>query len=179
MAGVDFPPQLAWLQQAIAALVTETFTSVSSPVQYAAVVAFSDHPEITSYLERSRAIMKAVMMYSCEQLRSAGVHTCEPRGGFYLFPRFDTLQEAKSPGDSAVLCSRLLEETGVALLPGSDFGRPPQELSARLAGVDFDGAAALAALTAGAVPDSQFLRQYCANTVEGVDRLCQWVNSGF
>ncbi len=172
-----FPTELAWLQQAMAALVTETFTSVSSPVQYAAVVAFSDHPEIATYLEHTRAIMKAIMMYSCEQLRSVDVHTCEPRGGFYLLPRFDGLQEAKDTGDSATLCNRLLEETGVALLPGSDFGRPPQELSARLAGVDFDGAAALAALTAGAIPDSGFLRQYCADTVEGVDRLCQWVNA--
>ncbi len=41
--------------------------------------------------------------------------------------------------------ARLLEETGVALLPGAAFVRSRAELTARLAYVDFDGASALAA----------------------------------
>ena len=36
-----------------------------------------------------------------------------------------------------------MEETGVALLPGSAFGRPEDEFTARLAYVDFDGNEAL------------------------------------
>ena len=35
--------------------------------------------------------------------------------------------------DSKTLCNQLLDDTGVALLPGSDFGREAKELSARLA----------------------------------------------
>jgi aspartate aminotransferase len=173
-----FPPQLAALQQAIAALVTETFSAVSSPVQYAAVVAFNGNAEIEAYLAAVRQIMRAMMSYCCEQLRAAGAHTCDPRGGFYLFPRFDSLTGQQGFEDSATLCRRLLQDTGVALLPGSDFGRPQQELSARLAGVDFDGGAALDALRAlpqGSIPDEAFLRSYCTNTVEGVDRLCIFI----
>ena len=41
---------------------------------------------------------------------------------------------------------KLLEETGVAILPGSAFGRPETELTARMAYVDFDGAKMLTAL---------------------------------
>ena len=41
------------------------------------------------------------------------------------------------------LCNRWLENTGVAILIGTDFGRPHGELSIRLAYVDFEGAAAI------------------------------------
>ena len=176
-----FPPELALLQRAMAALATETFTAVSSPIQYAAVVAFSDHPEIEAYLAGARRIMKAVMGYTCRQLRAAGAQVCEPRGGFYLFPRFDSLQNHPDFSDSASFCRALLRDTGVALLPGSDFGRPVEELSARIAGVDFNGASAMDGLTKlppATVPDESFLRQYCANTLNGVDQLHQWLLAG-
>ena len=171
-----FPRELAWLQEAMAALVTETFSAVSAPVQYAAVEAFTGNPDIEAYLADTRKIMAAVMTYTAEQIRAAGAHCCEPRGGFYLFPRFDSLQGHPDFTDSVTLCRRLLEETGVALLPGTDFGRPPEELSARLAGVDFDGGSALAALAelpANSALSADFLRNHCANTVAGVDRLRQ------
>lgn len=78
------------------------------------------------------------------------------------------------------LCSRALEEIGVAFLPGAEFGRPPEELTARLAFVDFDGARALTACEP--IPPDQplgdeFLSAYCGGVVEAVDRLAQWVAS--
>jgi aspartate aminotransferase len=44
-----------------------------------------------------------------------------PDGAFYIFPDVHAHYDAKSP-DSASLCTRLLEEAGVALVPGSAFG---------------------------------------------------------
>ena len=46
---------------------------------------------------------------------------------------------------SVDLCERLLAETGVAVLPGSESGCPAAELAFRLAYVDFDGEECLAA----------------------------------
>jgi len=71
-----------------------------------------------------------------------------------------------------------LEDTGVAILPGADFGRPPEELSARLAYVDFDGARSLTA--AEAIPadqplDETFLNTYCRNCLQAADRVCAWI----
>ena len=77
------------------------------------------------------------------------------------------------------LCHRILDDTGIAVLPGVDFGRPPSELSMRIACVDFDGAAALqgvATVPGSDVPDEGFLREYCQPTVDGIDRLCNWLN---
>jgi aspartate aminotransferase len=50
-----------------------------------------------------------------------GVHCPKPDGAFYLFPRLDELYTAEVP-DSNSLCGHLLEEAGVALVPGSAFG---------------------------------------------------------
>jgi len=76
-------------------------------------------------------------------------------------------------------CTQLLDDTGVALLPGSSFSRPEAEFSARLAYVDFDGARALAAVKTiplhKPLPDD-FINVYCAKVLEGVDALTEWVN---
>ena len=80
--------------------------------------------------------------------------------------------------DSEELCRRILDETGVAFLPGSVFGRPRDELSVRIACVDFDGAAALEALSevkGRGAPDERWLAGHCAPAYEGVERLCRWL----
>ena len=71
-------------------------------------------------------------------------------------------------------------ETRVALVPGVAFGRPREELTARLAYVDFDGPRALAAVSV--IPkeqpvDETFLRRHCAPTVEAVERIGQWLDA--
>jgi aspartate aminotransferase len=50
-----------------------------------------------------------------------GVTCPKPDGAFYLFPVVDKYYTPEMP-DSASLCTRLLEEAGVALVPGSAFG---------------------------------------------------------
>jgi len=74
----------------------------------------------------------------------------------------------------------LLEETGVAILPGEVFGRPPEELTARIAYVDFDGVRAHSAaenLNSQGEIDENFIYNYCGNTIEAIDRICEWVSN--
>ena len=57
-----------------------------------------------------------------EVIRSWPNTVCpKPDGAFYLFPQMDGLYSATIP-DSTTLCSYLLEECGVALVPGAAFG---------------------------------------------------------
>jgi len=179
-----FPRPLRWLLEAMAVVASETFTSTSAPIQFAAVRAFQGGSEIQEYLWGSRRILRELGGNVWSQLMKRGLRVPEPQGGFYLFPDFgpfrDRLNE-RGIGTGAELCERLLEETGVALLPGSDFGRPMEELTARLAYVDFDGARALAA--AGQVETSrglgeEFLRAYCGNVVDAVDAVGAWLEEG-
>jgi len=180
LGAFAFPAGLAGLADTMAAVASETFTSVSAPIQYAAVRAFRGGADIDDYLARSRAVLKGLLEFGWQALRSAGADVCQPRGGFYLFadftPRRDALRRA-GIDDVRRLCERLLEDTGVASLPGPDFGMPADDLSLRLALVDFDGAQALMNVPAAGgsyVADEAFLEEYCQPTIDGIRELCRW-----
>jgi aspartate aminotransferase len=178
-----FPPGLRWLQDAMAAVGTETFTSTCAPIQHAAITAFEEGPEIARYLLHARRILRTLGPALARRIREAGAEILDPDGAFYLFPDFSPLADrlrSRGVTSSAQLCERLLEDTGVAVLPGSDFGRPPEEFTMRIAYVDFDGAAALAA--SEPVPldrplPGDFAARHCGRVVEAIDRLCEWIAS--
>lgn len=182
LGAFAFPAEFEWLRTAIAATASESFSAVSAPIQYAAVTAFDGSDEIDDYLSRSRRILKALMTWCAARLREAGTTVPEPDGAFYLLARCDDdcprFAREGRPATAAALCDRLLEATGVAVLPGSDFGLPAEQLYFRLAVVDFDGEAALDALASlgdEAIPDEAFIHRYCRPAVTGIERLCAWL----
>jgi aspartate aminotransferase len=173
------PRKMRWLLDAMAAAASETFTSTSAPIQYAAVRAFEGGEDIEQYLDRCRRVLQALGGSLAKTLREAGLEVLEPEGAFYLFPDFTPIAGAlasRGITTSQQLAEQLLSDTGVALLPGVDFGRPPPELVARLAYVDFDGGAAIAAVEGvDGDLDEAFVRDRCSPTVEAVERICGWV----
>jgi aspartate aminotransferase len=164
----------------MASLASETFTSTSAPIQYAAIRAFRGGVDIERYLSNIRKILKALGSKIHKDLNKNHIVSPAPEGGFYLFINFKKhLSSLRKKGitTSDELTKILLEDTGVAILPGSAFGRPPDELTARIAYVDFDGAKALAAVEA--LPphkqvDDSFLQAHCSHLLEGVTQLCDW-----
>jgi aspartate aminotransferase len=180
-----FPKSLNWLLKAMSVVASETFTSTSAPIQYAAVRAFEGGTEIEHYLWQSRRILSAVGKYTYKSLLSAGVALSPPQGAFYLFPDFSPFRERfgkRNIYTSEQFCKLLLESTGVAILPGTHFGRPQNELTARLAYVDFDGARALEAAeqySASKPLDEGFLETYLNNTITAIDLLVSWLHDYF
>lgn len=178
-----FPPGMQWLVEAMTSAASETYTSTSAPIQHAAVRAFQGGADIERYLQDSRRVLAALGRWLAVRLRAAGAGCDDPDGAFYLFPDLDAHRERLAARDirtSAELCERLLQDTGVALLPGTDFGRPSAELTCRLAYVDFDGGQALAAAGAlgpDALPGEDFLRAHCPRVCEAADRLVAWIAS--
>jgi aspartate aminotransferase len=178
-----FPKSLKWLIDSMASVASETFTSTSAPIQYAAVRAFQLGLDIEKYLWGSRKILKKLGQDIYKILTDAGVRVAEPKGGFYMFPDFESFRETlskKGISTSARLCESLLSDTGVAILPGNAFGRPENELTARLAYVDFDGSRALSALNAKPTdwnPDDEFIRQYCGENIEAIRKVVEWLKS--
>jgi aspartate aminotransferase len=173
-----FPQGLSWLADAMAAVASETFTSTSAPIQYAAVSALEDRPEMHDYMLHSRQILAALAGHASRTLSNAGAELSQSAGGFYLFPRFEThrAELAKRGIDNGQeFCERLLEETGVAILPGNCFGRPDLELSARLAVVDFDGAQALQKAASETI-DEDFIKRHCSRVTSAVERLADWAS---
>ena len=176
-----FPRCLRWLQDAMATVASETFTSTCAPIQYAAVKAFQDDPAMDHYLFQVRRVLKALGQHITETLMHAGARMVAPTGGFFLFPDFSEFAEPlrkRGITTSTELCRRLLSEAGVAVLPGQEFGLHPDQLALRIAYVNFDGARVLKSidqLPKHATLDVQHFKEWCPDTLEAIDRLVEWI----
>ncbi len=178
-----FPHSLKWLLDAMAAVASETFTATSAPIQYAAVSAFQGGLKIERYLWNSRWILEKLSAEIITRLRKAKLKIAQPDGAFYIFPDFSAYKKrlvSEGITTSKQLCDMILKDTGVAMLPGSVFGRPPDELTTRIAYVDFDGTGAIAAVEqskSGKDINGDFLETYCGSTLEAVDLICDWLGT--
>ena len=165
------PKQLKELKNSLKILCSESFTSVSAPIQYAAIEAYEgDHSD---YLNRVRKILSFTGNYVYESLKSNVVNITKPEGGFYLFPEFTNAKFSSS----SEMCKDILNKTGVALLPGSDFGLKSSKMVVRLSYTDFDGANFLRNTAGGNKLDNANLKKNAPNIVEGVAALKEWSNS--
>jgi len=165
------PDQLKVLKNSLKILSSESFTSVSAPIQYAAIDAYkSDH---SAYLNTVRKILSFAGNYVYENLKSNAINVTKPEGGFYLFPEFTNAKFSTS----SEMCKDILNKTGVALLPGSDFGLYSNKMIARLSYTDFDGSNFLKNTLGSKNLDKADLEKYAPNIVEGVSKLKGWSNS--
>ena len=165
------PNTLNKLRDAINVLASETFTSVSAPIQYAAITAYSN--DYSEYLNNSKNILRAVGNYVYENLKSNKVTINKPQGGFYLMPEFSN----KSFSTSSKMCDNLLKKTGVALLPGSDFGFDEKRMLARLSFTDFKGQEFMKNVKSEKKIDNDLILKFAPKIVEGVYKLKKWSES--
>ena len=165
------PNTLKNLRDSINVLASETFSSVSAPIQYAAITAYSaDH---SKYINDSKNILKAVGNYVYENLKSNKVIISKSQGGFYLMPEFSN----KSFSTSSEMCDNLLKEMGVALLPGSDFGFDKKRMLARLSFTDFNGQDFMKNIQGEKKIDNNLILKFAPKVAEGVDKLKKWSES--
>ena len=165
------PDQLKVLKNSLKILSSESFTSVSAPIQYAAIEAYKgDH---SAYLNTVRKILSFAGNYVYENLKSNVINVTKSEGGFYLFPEFTNAKFSTS----SEMCNDILNKTGVALLPGSDFGLDSNKMIARLSYTDFDGSNFLKNTLGSKNLDKVDLEKYAPNIVEGVMELKKWSNS--
>ena len=149
-------------------LASETYSTVNTPTQYAAVEAYQgDHKD---YLHKTTNILGSIGDYVYNKLKSNKILINKPQGGFYLMPEFIN----KKFKSSSQLCQKILEDTGVALLPGSDFGFKPKKMLARLSYTDFNGSEFLNNTNVNTVIDDTLIMKYAPNVVEGVEKLSNW-----
>ena len=165
------PDSLIEIKNMINVLASETFSAVSAPIQYAAIKAYEqDH---SKYINKSKNILGAIGNYVYENLRSNKVLINKPQGGFYLMPEFLN----KKFNSSSEMCDSILNDTGVALLPGSDFGFEQTKMLARLSFTDFDGQEFMNKIEDNQNIDNDEINKFAPKIVEGVDKLKKWSES--
>ncbi|MGQ9732006.1 MAG: aminotransferase class I/II-fold pyridoxal phosphate-dependent enzyme [Candidatus Zipacnadales bacterium] len=99
---------------AMAAIHSYTLMCAPTPAQVAAIEALR-HGE--AEVERMKAQYDQRRRLLLRGLQELGLHCCEPHGAFYVFPNI-----RKTGLDSDTFARRLVQEEGVAVVPGPVFG---------------------------------------------------------
>ena len=178
LGTLTFPKELKIIHDSVRSLASETFTSVSAPIQYAAVKAYTeDHSE---YLNNSRTILKKVADFVYDQLSEIGIECIRPQGGFYILCDFSKIIKHNNIINNATtLCEQVLQNTGFAMLPGKNFGIEDEKLITRMAFVDFDGNKALSFMKDNtSIKDDDF-NELFPKINEGILNLKSWLKSEF
>ena len=176
-----FPKELFWLKEALASITSDTYSCVAAPIQYAGLQAYNDKDTVGEYLFHCRRILSTIGNFCASTLLEAGVNIQSPSGAFYLFPDFESFRislSEKGIHDSAAMCEQLLQDTRVVLLPGTAFGRPAEELNARIAYVNFDGGKTLQTSREISMEQNLTMHDLGDNVINvkyGIEKLIDWL----
>jgi aspartate/methionine/tyrosine aminotransferase len=117
----------AWAMPALERLAQNLFLAASTPAQHAALAAFS--PATLEELEARKAELRARRDFLLPALRERGFAIpVTPQGAFYLYADCNRFAL-----DSQTFASQLLDQAGVAVTPGIDFGHHRAESHVRFA----------------------------------------------
>ena len=113
-------PALALQLSAVQSHIT---SGASTPAQAAALAAYQDEPRVDEAVGAMVRVFNRRRMRAADTLRELlpRAELTLPDGAFYLFFRIDAYYTGERR-DSIAFCSALLEQTGVALVPGAAFG---------------------------------------------------------
>ena len=156
---------------------------MSAPVQYAALVAYGNDPEIDEYVGLCARMHGIRTRYLYDKLVETGIPCVEPNAAYYLFPNFRRWKEAlarRGVHSCEELTVYLLEHYGLATLPGEAFGSPTEDLCLRLstsfldAGTDEQAIALFEAFKADPDP-VRFIENLHPRLRETASRFAQFV----
>ncbi len=113
----------AGLASKVAALQSQTTSNPATPSQVAALEALTRPERADAAIAEMVQAFRRRRDLVVERIRERLPHLSfvHPGGAFYLFLKVDA-EYGGEVNDSTTWCSRVLEETGVAMVPGSAFG---------------------------------------------------------
>ncbi len=171
---MSLPKELKNLSVVYSSLFSETFSCVSSPVQFSAIKAYQYSKELQHYVATSAAILDGISSYIYYELTKYSIQCTTPQGSFYMMIGFNNFKENLKPlsiDTSTKLSHHLLDNYGIALLPGTDFGFKSNELFFRMAFVDFDGEKVMKAYNTEKNINENFIKEHCSRIYDGVQQL--------
>lgn len=148
------PESMNDLRDALVKSISETYSTVSAPIQYAALEAYGDFGSVADHVQQCTAIHGLAGQFLYERFSEMGLRCLKPQGAFYLFPDFSPYADAlkaKGIDNDKTLAFYLLDQYGIATLPGCDFNALSEDYCLRVASVDYDGEKALSLFQQGEV----------------------------
>jgi len=173
--GISLIPKAATgLFNDMCRVASETWSCVSTPIQYAAIDAYLEHPDVEDFVRQTTDIHACVNRHIAGKLRALGAECHTPQGGFYTWPDFTKLL-GHVCATSDELAHRLLDEHGVATIAGTAFGERPDTLCLRLSGCDYDGGTALELWPALGKSADEFVARAAPNVVAALGAIENFV----
>ena len=173
------PKELKELETVNKSLFSETFSCVSSPVQFAALKAYEYHTDIQNYVADSSGILKAISEFVYNEFSKINIQCTKSEGAFYMVIGFNAHKEEISTlgiTTSFELANYVLENYKFAMLPGIDFGFEKEDLFFRIAFVDFDGKKVMNTFHTSKKIDANFIQENAPNVFSGVEKIKKFIS---
>ena len=143
---VIFPQHAIELKAQFKKILATEYTAVSTPIQHAAVAGFEISSEIDEYFEITRNIHQIMGEYTHHELSAIeGVKATKPDATFYLLADFNAfapdLHKAKISTSQKLSEALIIHPYHTAIVGGDSLVLERTDFSARIAYVDYDGAA--------------------------------------
>lgn len=160
------------------------YTNVCTPVQYAAVNAYSPDIEIEEYFCITREIHRMMGEFMSQEFNKIdGIKATMPEGAFYFFADFNELSgdlKRKGVSTSNELADSLISHPHhIATVTGDACLLRPDDYGARIAFVDYDGKAAFENFRKdppGTKSDEvEFVKQNAPGMYRGIEALKKYV----
>jgi aspartate aminotransferase len=161
------------------------FTNVSTPTQYAAVVAFEPSGEIDEYIRTTREIHRMMGTFLSREFSAIeGLRVTMPEGSFYFFVDFngirDSLRDKGVMNSNELSTSLLGHPYHFAAVTGDACLLDPDDYGARIAFVDYDGRQVFEdyrrMAPKGREEEEEFVRRNAPGMVRGVETLRTFVS---
>ncbi len=137
VARLPDSPSARGLRDRLLGIGSEIWSASAVPIQRAAALAFSEPPEITQRIARSRSLHATVAHAVADRFAAAGLVVPAPEAAFYLYPDFAPwrvhLRGRYGICTGAGLARHLLDRYGMGVLPAGAFGEDAGALRVRVA----------------------------------------------
>ncbi len=162
------------------------YTNVSTPIQYAAIAAYKQNEVIDEYIRVTREIHRIMgTNFSRELGKIEGVEVTRPNGGFYFLVSFNKLKEGLHNHNIKIaneLSNALLKHPfHIAALTGDACLFNPDDFTARIAFVDYDGRKAFNNYRANPPhteeDEYEFFKKYAPRMFQAISTFQKFANS--
>tara|TARA_B110000208_G_scaffold103826_1_gene129040 strand:+ start:84 stop:1253 length:1170 start_codon:yes stop_codon:yes gene_type:complete len=120
-----FPEKLGKLKSDVICCASETFSCVNTPLQLGTIKLFENFGDIIDINKENIKVLKKISSYLYYEFINLNIKVHKSEGAFYFFldfTNYESILKKNNIHNSVKLVENLLDETGIAILPGSAFG---------------------------------------------------------
>ena len=176
---IVLPKEFKAIENVYKSLFSETFSCVSSPVQFAALKAYEYEQELQEYVRDSSIILKHISEFIYKEFSSINIECTKSNGAFYMaigFNQYKSQLKKLQIDTNFDLAKYVLENYKFAMLPGIDFGFEKEDLFFRIAFVDFNGKKVMEAFQEKKEINIAFIKENVPNVFEGVEKIKKFIS---